>query len=173
MPRSTAAQVTPSAQELIPAQSTSSAPLDDVEREVWLGFLCTHVRLLRKLDKQLLAREGLATSSYEVLLTLAEAPEGRMRMKHVAASLLISRSGLTRIVDDLETQGYVERQTCTGDARGLDAVLTEAGRRAYEQASVVHLTTLRQDFLGRLSREQLTELAGIWRTIGLTESADA
>ncbi|MFI5755592.1 MarR family winged helix-turn-helix transcriptional regulator [Streptomyces sp. NPDC051569] len=159
--------------ERVPAQGDPlSRPLSAVEREVWLGFLCTHVRLLRTLDKELLAAEGLATSSYEVLLAIAEAPEGRMRMKDIAASLLISRSGLTRIVDDLEGQGHVERLKCPGDARGLDAVLTPSGREAYLRARTVHLASLRRQFLGKLSEEQLRTLAEIWRAVDLSESAD-
>jgi DNA-binding MarR family transcriptional regulator len=110
--------------------------------------------------------ERIPLSSFEVLLTLAEAPEGRLRMKDIAASLLISRSGLTRIVDDLERQGFVERRKCPTDARGFDAVLTDAGTKAYRRARKVHLTNLRREFLDKLTQEQLTTLSEIWRTVG-------
>jgi DNA-binding MarR family transcriptional regulator len=148
------------------AGGSPSRLLNATEREVWLGFLCTHVQLLRTLDDELMRGQGILTSSYEVLLALAEAPEGRKRMKDIASSLLISRSGLTRIVDDLEDKGYVERRTCPTDARGLDAVLTDSGRKAFRRARTVHLTHLREQFLGKLSEEQLHALAGIWRTVG-------
>ncbi|WP_330455666.1 MarR family transcriptional regulator [Streptomyces sp. NBC_00820] len=153
-------------------QGSPSRPLNDDERSVWLGFLATHLKLLRTLDAELMATERMSLSSFEVLLTIAEAPEGRVRMKDIAASLLISRSGLTRIVDDLERQGLVVREKCPTDARGLDAVLTAEGRKAYRRAGKVHRTSLREKFLDKLSDEELTKLAGIWSTVGFDEKAE-
>ncbi|MEU4181360.1 MarR family transcriptional regulator [Streptomyces sp. NPDC026589] len=150
-----------------------SRPLNRTERAVWLGLLSTHMKLLRTLDTELTAAERIPLSSFEVLLTVAEAPEGRVRMKDIAASLLISRSGLTRIVDDLERQGLVVREKCPTDARGFDAVLTEAGRKAYRRARKVHLSNLRKEFLDKLTDEQLTTLAEIWATVGLDDNAAA
>ncbi|MER5770865.1 MarR family winged helix-turn-helix transcriptional regulator [Streptomyces sp. NPDC001985] len=151
--------------------ASPSRPLNHTERTVWLGLLSTHMRLLRTLDTELVAAERIPLSSFEVLLTLAEAPGDRLRMKDIAASLLISRSGLTRIVDDLERQGLVAREKCPTDARGFDAVLTDAGKKAYRRARKVHLTSLRGEFLDRLTEEQLTALAGIWRTLGFDDRA--
>ncbi|MFI2211303.1 MarR family winged helix-turn-helix transcriptional regulator [Streptomyces sp. NPDC020141] len=151
-------------------QGSPSRPLDRTERAVWLGLLATHMRLLRTLDSELIAAERIPLSSFEVLLTVAEAPEGRVRMKDIAASLLISRSGLTRIVDDLERQGLVAREKCPTDARGFDAVLTDTGRKAYRRARRVHLTNLRAEFLDRLTDQQLTALADIWATVGLDDN---
>jgi DNA-binding MarR family transcriptional regulator len=156
-----------------PRQGSPTRPLNRTERAVWLGLLSTHLRLLRTLDAELVSAERLPMSSFEVLLTLAEAPGGRLRMKDIAASLLISRSGLTRIVDDLERQGLAIREKCPTDARGFDAVLTEAGKKAYRRARKVHLTNLRREFLDRLSEEQLASLADIWRTLGFDDGADA
>ncbi|MFE5857151.1 MarR family winged helix-turn-helix transcriptional regulator [Streptomyces sp. NPDC056500] len=154
-----------------PGGASPSRALNRTERAVWLGFLSTHLKLLRTLDAELVAAERIPMSSFEVLLTLAEAPEGRLRMKDIAASLLISRSGLTRIVDDLERQGFVERHKCPTDARGFDAVLTEAGKKAYRRARKVHLTNLRREFLDKLTPEQLTAMAEIWETVGFDEHA--
>ncbi|MGW6740933.1 MarR family winged helix-turn-helix transcriptional regulator [Streptomyces sp. NPDC055025] len=153
--------------------ASPSRALSRHERAAWLGLLSTHLKLLRTLDGELVAAERIPMSSFEVLLTLAEAPEGRLRMKDIAASLLISRSGLTRIVDDLERQGFVERRKCPTDARGFDAVLTAAGAKAYRRARKVHLTNLRREFLDKLTEEQLTALNDIWRTVGFDDSADA
>ncbi|WP_079184650.1 MarR family winged helix-turn-helix transcriptional regulator [Streptomyces uncialis] len=154
-----------------PAGSSPARPLNRAERAAWLGLLSTHLRLLRTLDRELMTAERLPMSSFEVLLTLAEAPGRHLRMKELAASLLISRSGLTRIVDDLERQGFVERRKCSTDARGFDAVLTEAGTRAYRRARKVHLSSLRAEFLDKLTPEDLTALGGIWRTVGFDDSA--
>jgi DNA-binding MarR family transcriptional regulator len=156
-----------------PRGASPSRPLNRAERAAWLGLLSTHLRLLRTLDTELVAAERMPMSSFEVLLTLAEAPGSRLRMKDIAASLLISRSGLTRIVDDLERQGFVERRKCPTDARGFDAVLTDAGTKAYRRARKVHLTSLRREFLDKLTEEQLTALSQIWRSVGFDESANA
>lgn len=156
-----------------PRGGSPSRALNRTERAVWLGFLSTHLKLLRTLDTELVAAERIPMSSFEVLLTLAEAPDGRLRMKDIAASLLISRSGLTRIVDDLERQGFVERHKCPTDARGFDAVLTEAGRKAYRRARKVHLTNLRREFLDKLSDEQLESLSEIWEAVGFDAGANA
>ncbi|MGW4029323.1 MarR family winged helix-turn-helix transcriptional regulator [Streptomyces sp. NPDC004838] len=159
-----------------PADRRAGSPsraLSHTERAVWLGFLSTHLKLLRNLDGELVAEAGLSMSSFEVLLTLAESPGGRVRMKDIAASLLISRSGLTRIVDDLERKGLVTRERCPDDARGFDAVLTEAGRKTYRRARKVHQTNLRGEFLDKLSDEQLDSLADIWRTLGFDDRANA
>ncbi|WP_328907524.1 MarR family transcriptional regulator [Streptomyces sp. NBC_00234] len=157
----------------IARQGSPTRALNRTERAVWLGFLSTHLKLLRTLDAELVAAERISMSSFEVLLTLAEAPEGRVRMKDIASSLLISRSGLTRIVDDLERQGLVVREKCPTDARGFDAVLTEAGRKAYRRARKVHLTNLRSEFLDKLTDEQLDSLAEIWAAAGFEDDANA
>jgi DNA-binding MarR family transcriptional regulator len=69
-----------------------------------------------------------------VLLRLAEAPRGTMHVKDIADSLLLSRSGLSRVVDELERKGYVARQACPSDARGTEAVITRSGRSAFRKA---------------------------------------
>jgi DNA-binding MarR family transcriptional regulator len=149
-----------------------SEPLSAGELAAWRGFLRTHARLLRQLDRQLTAEQGLATSSYEVLLRLAEAPRGTMRMKDIADSLLLSRSGLSRVVDELERKGYVTRQPCPTDARGTEAVITRSGRSAFRKAQHSHLRSVRDDFLDKLSQEQLGQLAEVWTAVGLAEAPD-
>jgi DNA-binding MarR family transcriptional regulator len=149
-----------------------SEPLSTGELAAWRGFLRTHARLLRHLDRQLTDEQGLATSSYEVLLRLAEAPRGTMRMKDIADSLLLSRSGLSRVVDELERKGYVARQACASDARGTEAVITRSGRGAFRKAQNSHLRSVRGEFLDKLSEQQLRELADVWTAVGLAEAPD-
>jgi DNA-binding MarR family transcriptional regulator len=151
---------------------TASEPLSTRELAAWRGFLRTHARLLRHLDRQLTDEQGLPTSSYEVLLRLAEAPRGRMRMKDIADSLLLSRSGLSRVVDELERKGYVARQTCASDARGTEAVITRSGRSAFRKAQNSHLRSVRAEFLDKLSEKQLGQLAEVWTAVGLAEAPD-
>ncbi|UIX31946.1 MarR family winged helix-turn-helix transcriptional regulator [Streptomyces sp. GQFP] len=150
-------------------RGASSRPFVATERDAWAGFLCTHTQLLRKLDEELEATERIPLSSYEVLMKLAEAPGHRLRMKDIASMLLVSRSGLTRIVHDLERRGYVERHKCTEDGRGLEAVLTPEGRKVFRRAEKVFLTHLRESFLDKLSDAQLTALGEIWAAVSLDE----
>jgi DNA-binding MarR family transcriptional regulator len=150
----------------------ASPALSPRELAAWRGFLRTHARLLRHLDRQLIEEQGLPTSSYEVLLRLAEAPRGTMRMKDIADSLLLSRSGLSRVVDELERKRYVARQACQSDARGTEAVITRSGRGAFRTAQNSHLRSVRAEFLDKLSKEQLRELAEVWTAVGLAEVPD-
>ena len=89
-------------------------------------MLRAHAELTRALDAQLAREHELPLSSYEVLLFLADAPDGRMRMSDLAESVLLSRSGLTRLVDRLEHEGLLKRERCESDARGLAHVELEA-----------------------------------------------
>jgi DNA-binding MarR family transcriptional regulator len=146
-----------------------SGRLNLAEKSAWEGFLFTYARVLKSLDQAVDQAERLPLSSYEVLLKLSEADGNQMRMKDIAASLLVSRSGLTRVVDDLERRGLVERRRCPTDARGFDAVLTAAGRRVFRRAEKVFLRHLRTVFLGKLSDEQLAALDGIWESVGFAE----
>jgi DNA-binding MarR family transcriptional regulator len=150
----------------------ASQPLSTREVAAWRGFLRTHARLLRQLDRQLTDEQGLPISSYEVLLRLAEAPSGTMRMKDIATSLLLSRSGLSRIVDELERKGYVARQPCASDARGTEAVITRSGRSVFRKAQNSHLRSVRSEFLDKLSKEQQRQLAEAWTAVGLALAPD-
>jgi DNA-binding MarR family transcriptional regulator len=149
-----------------------SEPLSDRELAAWRGFLRTHARLLRHLDRELIEEQGLPTSSYEVLLRLAEAPRGSMRMKDIADSLLLSRSGLSRIVDELERKGYVTREACASDARGTEAVISRSGRSAFRKAQSSHLRSVRAVFLDKLSDKQLQQLAEVWTAVAVAEAPD-
>ncbi len=103
--------------------------LSEPELAAWRGMLRAQAALLKTLDAELEQLQGLPLSSYEVLLTLDSAPARRMRMCELAESALLSRSGLTRLVDRLEREGFVARDSCTDDARGSFAVLTDRGAR--------------------------------------------
>jgi DNA-binding MarR family transcriptional regulator len=153
-------------------RSNGSQRLTPLEVSAWRGFLRTHTRLLRQLDLELTQEQGLHTSSYEVLLRLAEAPSGTMRMKDLADSLLLSRSGLSRIVDELERHAHVTRQPCKTDARGTEAVITRSGRSMFRRAQRSHLRGVREDFLDKLSARQLAQLTEAWKAIGLADTPD-
>jgi DNA-binding MarR family transcriptional regulator len=101
-----------------------------------------------------------------VLVTLASAPERRLRMAELADAVLLTRSGLTRRVDRLERAGLVERVRCPGDGRGFNAVLTDAGLARLAQVAPTHLNGVRRRFADRLDPDDLTRLARIWARLG-------
>jgi DNA-binding MarR family transcriptional regulator len=139
--------------------------LDKEELAAWRGMLRVHAALTRALDAELVERHGLPLNSYEVLLFLADAPSGRMRMSELADSVLLSRSGLTRLVDRLERDCLLEREQCEEDARGYFAALTESGRALFAEARRTHLAGVRERFIDRLSRDDLGTLGELWEKV--------
>jgi DNA-binding MarR family transcriptional regulator len=139
--------------------------LDEEELAAWRGMLRAHAELVRELDAELARDHDMPLSSYEVLLYLNDSPEGRMRMSELADSVLLSRSGLTRLVDRLERQGLLKRERCESDARGLFAEITQEGRKAFAEARKTHLDGVRRVFLNRFSRDELRTLGGLWQKL--------
>jgi DNA-binding MarR family transcriptional regulator len=149
--------------------ATTSTPtellLDVGEISAWRGLLRVHATLVKALDSELEAAHGLGLTSYEVLMYLADAPDGRMRMHDLASSVLLSRSGLTRLVDRLERDGLLARATCPSDARGAFAGLTPAGRTTLAAARATHLAGVRRHFLDHLDADELEALGDIWEKV--------
>jgi DNA-binding MarR family transcriptional regulator len=145
--------------------STAAVLLDQEELAAWRGMLRAHAELTRTLDAELAREHDLPLSSYEVLLYLADADGGRMRMSELADSVLLSRSGLTRLVDRLERQGLLRRERCESDARGFFAEITPEGRRAFDAARKTHLDGVRKLFLSRFSRDELRALGELWQKL--------
>ena len=140
--------------------------LDKEELAAWRGMLRAHAALTRELDAELVRAHDLPLSSYEVLLFLNDSEGGRLRMSELADSVLLSRSGLTRLVDRLERQGLLKRERCESDARGLFAEITPEGRRLFDTARQTHLDGVRELFLGRFSRAELRTLGALWQKLG-------
>src|ERR671937_377564 len=140
------------------AGSTGGRELGTDELGAWRGLLRVHDHLTRTLDAELTSAHQLPLPSYEVLLFLARAENGRLRMSELADSVLLSRSGLTRLVDRLGRRGPVGRKSCPEDARGLYATITDSGRRRFAEARGTHLAGVRHHFLGQFSAEELVHL---------------
>jgi DNA-binding MarR family transcriptional regulator len=155
-----------------PEHGRNAERLDERELRAWRGMLRVHATLTKALDADLDAAHGLPLSSYEVLMHLYDADEQRMRMSDLAASVILSRSGLTRLVDRLEREGLIERQSCASDARGSFASLTPAGRRKLQAARATHLAGVRSLFVDRFSAEELELLGDAWERL-LPGVADA
>lgn len=130
------------------------AKLSEAELGAWLSFLRAHHLVTGKLQDELEREHGMSLPYYEVLLYLAQAPERRLRMTDLARSVLLSPSGLTRLVDRLERDRMVVRAPCPTDARSMYAVLTEAGYQRFRRAGRTHLRGIREHFLSRLEEGQ-------------------
>jgi DNA-binding MarR family transcriptional regulator len=148
----------------------TSAPLTDTELAAWRGLVRAHAAVVKEIDAELEAHHGLPLSSYDVLATLAERPDGRMRMCDLADAVALSRSGLTRLVDRLQREGLMARAQCDHDARGAFAVLTAAGRERLHEADERHREALRRRFLAHFSEDELRELGRCLSRIDLTGS---
>lgn len=147
------------------AEPVRAADLSALELGAWRGLLRAHASLVKTLDGELESAHALPLTSYEVLLHLSHSPGERMRMCDLAESVLLSRSGLTRLVDRLERELLVERVSCETDARGAFAELTAAGRARLAGAGRTHLAGVREHFLAHFSESELELLAGFWERI--------
>ena len=133
--------------------------LSEHQMLAWRHFLRAHALVTRRLETDLMAEHRLPLASYDVLVQLVEAPERRLRMSELAERVLLSRSGLTRLVDRLEREGLVRREACEDDARGLFTVLTDDGLARLRAASPVHLRGISDYAVGRLGEDEAAALA--------------
>lgn len=143
--------------------TAKTRPLSKQELAAWRGMLQVHAQTTQVLDAQMRAEHDLSVSSYEVLMFLGDAPDCRMRMSEIADRVLLSRSGLTRLIDRLCQLGYVTRCAAESDGRGQYAELTEAGADKLAAARRTHLRGIRAFFLGRLSAADQIALGDIWK----------
>ena len=130
-------------------------------RQAWLGFLQSHAAILRLLDAELRREAGLPLVDFDVLIQLALADGGELRMTDLARRTLVSRSGMTRRVAELEREGLVSRCSATGDGRSVRASLTPAGEDVLRRAVPVHLRGIDRHFLGRLTPGEVSGLHAV------------
>jgi DNA-binding MarR family transcriptional regulator len=138
------------------------AVLSHHELIAWRGMLQAHARVTQALDAQMRAEHGMSVSTYEVLMFLGDAEDHRLRLSDIADQVLLSRSGLTRLIDKLAAQGFVERCAVDGDGRGFYAELTAAGEAKLEAARATHLDGVRAYYLERLTATDQIALGDIW-----------
>jgi DNA-binding MarR family transcriptional regulator len=145
----------------------ASRPLSahDPRIEPWRAFLQAHARVARRLDEELRAEHDLSVAEYDALLNIAEAPDRRLRMRRLADQVVLSKSGVTRLIDRLVADGLVERSSCTTDARGAEAVLTEAGLRRLRAASRTHLRGIADHFLDVVDDADLQVVDRVMRAV--------
>lgn len=134
---------------------------------MWRTLLRSYAHVTRRLETELTAEHALALSWYDVLVQLVEAPERRLRMTELADRVLLSRSGLTRLVDRMVAEGLVRREPSATDARGFYTVLTDKGFERLRAASSTHLRGIREHMVSKFTAAELAELG---RLLGRLES---
>ena len=140
-------------------RTKATSGLDGVSLDAWRGYLLSHAAITRELDADLVARHGLTSRDYEVLLFLANEPERRLAMSELSNRTMLTRSGVTRLVDGLTRAGLIERKSCDADARISYAELTEAGYQRLREAGRTHIEGIRNAFLSHFNEDEVATLA--------------
>lgn len=141
------------------AKPEAESGLDELQFRAWRAFLYAYSVVVPTLDRELISAQGLSFNQFEVLVWLRRAGTNGLRMSDLASRVVLSPSGVTRAVDQLERRGLVERCVFEGDKRGYLATLTSEGRAFLRKATKFHLHGLREHFLKHLNRTQLKQLA--------------
>jgi len=141
--------------------ATAATRLDGPALDAWRSYLQSHASIVRVLDAELAAEHGITTRDYEVLLDLAQAEERRLAMSALAERTMLTRSGITRLVDGLVESGLIERVACPNDARVSYAHLTEIGYSKLRDAGCTHVASIQRLFVEHFSPEEIEQLASL------------
>jgi DNA-binding MarR family transcriptional regulator len=142
-------------------ETIAASRLEGTALEAWRSYLRSHASILRLLDAELAAAHGMTTRDYEVLLYLSQAPERRLPMSALAERTMLTRSGITRLVDGLVAAELIERVSCPSDARVSYAQLTDDGYEKLRQAGCTHVASIRRLFLEHFAPEEMDQLASL------------
>jgi DNA-binding MarR family transcriptional regulator len=137
-----------------------------IDTEPFALFLRAHAAVVRELSAELEAEHGLTINDYEVLLRLARAPDRLMRRVDLAQQVVLTPSGITRLLEGLERAGYVDRAVCASDARVKYAHLTDAGHDKLRAAAKTHVAGIERLFLGRFDESERAQLSEFLRRLG-------
>jgi len=152
--------------------SAQAPPRGGTEIEAWAGLLRAHASITRRFNADLVTEHGLTLSAYEVLLRLAHAPERRMRRVDLSEEVLLTPSGITRLLAGLEESGFVERAFCESDARVTYAQLTDSGLAKLREAADTHVAGIRGVFSARFTVEEMETLRDLLQRLPLDGTAD-
>jgi DNA-binding MarR family transcriptional regulator len=141
------------------------AELSPEELAAWSGFLWAHARIVRALHTELEREHGLPLTSYDVLFQLSIATDRRLRMHELADAIVLSRSGLTGVIDQLEQGGLVKQERGDADPHEIYTRLTDRGFDVLAEATPTHIAGIKKHFLGRLSDKETKQLAVIWPAV--------
>jgi DNA-binding MarR family transcriptional regulator len=139
--------------------------LEGAALEAWRSYLQSHASIVRVLDAELAADHGITSRDYEVMLYLAQESDQRLAMSALAERTMLTRSGITRLVDGLVEAGLVERVRCPSDARVSYARLTEAGYDKLREAGCSHVRSIHRVFLEHFTPEEVDQLAELLRRL--------
>lgn len=131
----------------------------------WRGLLTLHATAVSHIEQRLAAADLPPLGWYDVLFALHEQPDKRLRMSELAEQVLLSRSGLTRLVDRLEAEGYLSRESCATDKRGWHVVLNEKGTGVLRLIWPVYQAGIAESFDRHLSDDDVDFLNGLWGRI--------
>jgi len=153
----------------------SAIPADRLA--AWRAFLEAHAHVTEVLTRELKAERGLPLTWYDVLVQLSEAEDHRLRMQDLASKVVLSKSGLTRLIDRMERAGLVRRSACPSDRRGTYAELTEEGYETLRDAAPVHIDGVHRHFTSQLDDDETQVLTRVMRRIddrasGPTDTSD-
>jgi DNA-binding MarR family transcriptional regulator len=137
----------------------------------WVSYVQGHAALVRQLNAEMLEEHGMGINDYEVLLRLWFAPDHQMRRIDLAESVLLTASGITRLLDRLQAAGYVDKAFCPTDARVTYAVLTDAGIEKFNEARTTHLDGVQRAFGNHFTEEEAATLAALLGRIRLQAAA--
>jgi DNA-binding MarR family transcriptional regulator len=126
--------------------------------ETWTRFLKAHSAITRSLERDLADRHSLTLSDYDVLLQLWRSEEQRLRPVELSKAVLLTRSGITRLIQGLEREGFVEKADCPDDARGFLVALTPAGEKLVHNARATHLERVAELFSDRYDDDETAQL---------------
>jgi DNA-binding MarR family transcriptional regulator len=141
--------------------SSQVTDLRSIELAAWINFLRAHAAVTRQFNAELLATHGLTINDFDVLAQLSRAPEQALKRVDLAERVLLTPSGITRLLKGLEEAGYVSNRPCAEDARVTYAVLTPAGKKKLEQARKTHIASVRALFSERFEKDELVALASL------------
>jgi DNA-binding MarR family transcriptional regulator len=141
--------------------SSQVTDLRGIELEAWINFLRAHAAVTRQFNAELLATHGLTINDFDVLAQLSRAPEQALKRVDLAERVLLTPSGITRLLKGLEEADYVSNRPCAEDARVTYAVLTPKGKRKLEQARKTHVASVRALFSERFEKDELETLASL------------
>ena len=145
--------------------SLMSVRLTDSELRAWQALLHAHAAVVDALDGELRAEHGISFGGYDVLVRLARTTDDGLSMTELAGRVMVPPSTLTRKIDRLEADGFVERSRSVEDSRVVLVRLTDRGRRLVRRAARTHLRGIREHFTSRMSPGQLDQVAEALETI--------
>ena len=149
----------------VPARTTH-------EIQTWVALLRAHASSVRRFNAELVSEHGLTLNDYEVLLHLSRADGRRLRRVDLAERVLLTPSGITRLLEGLEGSGYVERASCDSDARVTYAQLTDDGDAKLRSASETHVAGIHTFFRERFSKDEVKALGGLLERLPLDPADD-